>query len=171
VGETPFLRAALSADLAAMQLLLEHGADANLATAEGTTPLMAAAGIDWVDGVTYIESDGAPLAAVKLCVKLGANLEATNREGFTALHGAANRGSDDIIAYLVSIGANLNAKDKVGRTPLTFAEGVFLGAKTQVNRPKTAELIRRLLEKPENAGDDLAKTPAPRLAAQLEKAK
>src|SRR5688572_10448784 len=37
-GQTPFLRAALSADTATMRLLLEHGADPNLATHAGTTP-------------------------------------------------------------------------------------------------------------------------------------
>ena len=40
-GQTPFLRAALAGDVAAMRLLLEHGADPNLPTRAGTTPLMA----------------------------------------------------------------------------------------------------------------------------------
>ena len=42
-GQTPFLRAALSGDVTLMRLLLEHGADPNLATNDGATPLMAAA--------------------------------------------------------------------------------------------------------------------------------
>ena len=46
--------------------------------------------------------------------------------GLTALHGAANRGSDDIIRFLVEKGAKLDVKDKEGRTPMTWAEGVFL---------------------------------------------
>ena len=45
-GQTPFLRAALSADLAVMRLLLDKGADPNIATFAGTTPLMAAAGVN-----------------------------------------------------------------------------------------------------------------------------
>jgi ankyrin repeat protein len=49
-----------------------------------------------------------------------------NSMGLTALHGAANRGSNDIIKFLVEKGAKLDAKDKEGRTPLNWAEGVFL---------------------------------------------
>ena len=49
-GQTPFLRAALSGDLAVMKLLLEKGADPNTPTVSGTTALMAAAGVNWVVG-------------------------------------------------------------------------------------------------------------------------
>jgi uncharacterized protein len=41
-GQTPFIRAALSGDIAVMRLLLEHGADPNIATTQGSTALMAA---------------------------------------------------------------------------------------------------------------------------------
>jgi ankyrin repeat protein len=44
-GATPFLLASKTADLPYMQLLVELGADPLLANADGTTPLMAAAGI------------------------------------------------------------------------------------------------------------------------------
>ena len=55
-GQTPFLRAALSADLTVMHVLLDKGADPNIATFAGTTPLMAAAGVNYVAGQTYSES-------------------------------------------------------------------------------------------------------------------
>ena len=100
-GQTPFLRAALSADTTAMQLLLAHGADPNLATLAGTTPLMAAAGVNWVVAQTYTESKEAQLEAVQLCLELGADVNATNSMGLTALLGAANRGSNEIIRVLV----------------------------------------------------------------------
>ena len=54
------------------------------------------------------------------------DVNAVNSMGLTAVHGAANRGSDDIIRFLVDKGAKLDVKDKEGRTPLTWAEGVFL---------------------------------------------
>src|SRR5207249_859279 len=47
-GQTPFLLASLSGDLAVMRLLLDWGADPYIPTFAGTTALMAAAGINWV---------------------------------------------------------------------------------------------------------------------------
>src|SRR5262249_15966356 len=47
-GQTPFLRAALAADLEVMRLLLTRGADPKIPAFAGTTALMAAAGVNWV---------------------------------------------------------------------------------------------------------------------------
>jgi len=55
-GQTPFLRAALSGDVTTMKVLLENKADPNIATAGGTTPLMAAAGVNWVYFQTFDEA-------------------------------------------------------------------------------------------------------------------
>jgi ankyrin repeat protein len=144
-GQTPFLRAAFSADTAAMRLLLAHGADPNLPTFAGTTPLMAAAGVNWVVAQTYTESPQARLDAVALCLELEADINATNSMGLTALLGAANRGSNDIIELLVKRGARLDIKDKEGRTPLRWAEGVFLAAVGAERKPATIALLERLI--------------------------
>jgi ankyrin len=143
-GQTPFLRAALSGDTAAMRLLLAHGVDPNLATQAGTTPLMAAAGVNWVVAQTYTESKQALIDAVTLCLELGADVNATNSMGLTALLGAANRGSNDIIELLVSRGARLDIQDKEGRTPLRWAEGVFLAAVGAERKPATIALLEKL---------------------------
>jgi len=144
-GQTPFLRAALSADTQTMRLLVKHGADANLSTLAGTTPLMAAAGVNWVVAQTYTESAQARLDAVAFCLELGAEVNATNSMGLTALLGAVNRGSNDIIELLVARGANLDIKDKEGRTPLRWAEGVFLAAVGAERKPATIALLERLI--------------------------
>ena len=144
-GQTPFLRAALSADTAAMQLLLAHGADPNLATLAGTTPLMAAAGVNWVVAQTYTESKEAQLQAVQLCLTLGADVNATNSMGLTALLGAANRGSNEIIRMLVDHGARLDVVDREGRDALRWAEGVFLAAVGAERKPATIELLEDLM--------------------------
>src|SRR5690606_42131158 len=44
VGTTPLIRAAKAGVIPAMKLLIAHGANVNLPTANGITPLMAAAG-------------------------------------------------------------------------------------------------------------------------------
>jgi len=69
-GATAFIRAAKTGDVAAMQLLLEHGADPKIATKDGATALMVAAGIGWRYGAAPI-AEADVLNSVKLCVKLG----------------------------------------------------------------------------------------------------
>jgi len=123
-GSTPFLRAALAGDLAAMQLLIEHGANPNLATKSDDTPLMAAAGVGWA---AYWTSNAptARLDAVKLCLDHGANVNAKDAKGYTALHGAAFRGDNETLKYLISVGADIHATTKDGDTVADFANGLF----------------------------------------------
>jgi len=144
-GQTPFLRAALSGDMALMRLLLDHGADPNIPTLAGTTALMAAAGVNWTVAQTYTVSSEALLEAVKLCLEKGADVNATNSMGLTAVMGAANRGSDEIITFLVEKGARLDVKDAVGRTPVTWAEGVFLASVGAERKPSTVALLQKLM--------------------------
>jgi uncharacterized protein len=147
-GQTPFLRAALSGDVALMRLLLEHGADPNIPTSDGATPLMAAAGINWVVAQTFSRSDSEFLEAARLCLERGADVNAVNSQGFAAMHGAANRGFDKMIRLLAEHGARLDIKDKQGRTPMTFAEGVFLAVQPPVRKPSTIALLQQLMGAP-----------------------
>jgi ankyrin repeat protein len=146
-GQTPFLRAALSGDIALMRFLLDHGADPNIGTRDGATPLMAAAGVNWVVAQTYSRSEKEYLEAARLCLERGAGVNAANSQGFTAMHGAANRGFDAMIRLLAEHGAALDAKDKQGRTPMTFAEGVFLAVQPPVRKPSTIALLQQLMGK------------------------
>jgi ankyrin repeat protein len=150
-GQTPFLRAALAADLDVMRLLLAHGADPKIPAFAGTTALMAAAGVDWVVDQTWDDGAAARLEAVKMCFDLGMSVNDVNSMGITAVMGAANRGSNDIIEFLVSKGAKLDVKDKEGRTPLTWAEGVFLATHPAKPKPGSMTLIKKLLN-PATAG-------------------
>jgi ankyrin repeat protein len=150
-GQTPFLRAALAGDVAIMRRLLAHGADPNIDTFGGTSPLMAAAGVNWVFNQTFDEGPEALLEAVKLCFELGNDVNQVNSMGIGAVHGAANRGSDEIIQFLYENGARLDVPDKVGRTPMTWAEGVFLATNAPEPKPSTMALITRLLDANESA--------------------
>jgi ankyrin repeat protein len=144
-GQTPFLRAALAGDVTVMRRLLAHGADPALATDAGTTPLMAAAGINWVFNQTFDEGSAALLEAVQLCHELGNEVNAENSMRLRAIHGAANRGSNAIIEYLAANGAELDVADAHGRTPLVWAEGVFLATHPPQRKPETIALLERLL--------------------------
>ncbi|MDR2214045.1 MAG: ankyrin repeat domain-containing protein [Pseudomonadales bacterium] len=143
-GQTPFVRAAFSGDVEAMRLLLEHGADPFITTYGGTSALMAAAGLNWRETQSYSVSAAALLEAVNLCIELGLDVNASNSMGLTALLGAANRGSNDIIEVLVAHGARLDIQDAEGRTPLQWAQGVFLGDLGAQPKPETVTLLRQL---------------------------
>ena len=144
-GQTPFIRAALSGDIDVMRLLLQHGADPNIATAQGSTALMAAAGINWVPGQTESHPEADYVEAVKLCLERGADVNATNSLQLAAIHGAANRGWVSIIQILADHGAKLDVKDVGGRSPMTFAEGTFLAIRPPVAKPEAIALLKKLM--------------------------
>ena len=153
IGATPFWLAAKFADLDVMRLLAERGADTRLTNEGGTTPLMVAAGIGWVDGsdrygrVKFnddpVRRERHDLEAVELAVKLGGDVDAVNDHGQTAMHGAAYMGGDTIVRFLADQGARVDVADNNGRTPLSIAEGLYVGGTFQV-RPATAALLRQL---------------------------
>jgi ankyrin repeat protein len=129
-----------------MLALLAAGANPNLSTDDGTTPLMVAAGLG---RVTFspgqrrgIRSTGGE-EAVKILVEAGSNVNAVNEADFTALHGAAFRGLNEIIQYLVEHGANINARDFRGRTPYRIAEGSKQSFQFQAF-PDTAAFLQKL---------------------------
>jgi ankyrin repeat protein len=143
VGATPFLIAAQSNDVAIMRELVSHGADPNVATNLGTTPLMVAAGIGHLPGMSRSTETNA-LEAVKLCLELGNDVNAVNKTRDTALHGAAWRHfADSIVQYLVDHGANMDAKNNRGWTPLVIAEGIRTGGNF-VFSPSTTVLLKKL---------------------------
>ena len=129
-----------------IRVLLEAGADPHRTTDDGTTPLMAAAGLG---RSTYTprerrgeRSSGAE-AAVKLLVEIGADINAVNEADFTALHGAALRGLNEVVEYLVDHGADIDARDFRGRTAYRMAEGAKQSFQFQ-SWPDTAEKLQQL---------------------------
>jgi uncharacterized protein len=144
-GQTPFLTAALAGDVTVMKLLLEKGADPNIHTYEGTSPLMAAAGVNWVVAQTWTEGPEQLLEAVRMCHELGMDVNQANSMGITALMGAANRGSEEIIRYLVDKGADLTRLDNENRSALDWAKGVFLATHPAEPKPGSIALITELL--------------------------
>jgi len=151
-GTTPFIRAAKAADLPAMRLLLEHGADPTLAaTRNAITPLMAAAGVGTQENDTTgrYKTQAQTIEAIQLLLDKGADVNATTADGRTALHGAALQGYDEVIKFLVAHGADLYAKDRKGFTPLDtalgHAGGFGFAGQEGVMRERTATLLRSLM--------------------------
>jgi ankyrin repeat protein len=158
VGATPFLLAAGAGAVDVMRSLLDAGADPHVPTAQGTTPLMVAAGLTSIQGVDRVPESNA-VAAVRLCLELGGDVRATNEMGETALHGAVYRGSNAIVKILAEHGADVNAADRMKQTPLSLAEGVYR-AGAFIILPETAELLRSLGARTNtSAVDTLAPSP------------
>jgi ankyrin repeat protein len=151
VGGTPFLIAAGADDVTVMLELVAHGTDPLAAAKNGTTPLMIAAGVGHVPGLSR-STEREALEAVKLCLELGGDVNAANTAGDTALHGAAWRErADSIVQFLVDHGANMNAKNNRGWTPLVIAEGIWT-ANNYVHSETTTALMRKLGAAPSPPG-------------------
>ena len=141
-----------------MRLLLAHGADPKIPTKNNVTALAVAAGIGWVEGVTYEWSEKDNLEAVKMCLDLGIDVNTRDGDGRTALHGAAHKGRNAVVQLLVDRGAKLDARDNGSRDtvsgsllghnwlPVDYAEGlVRVGVQSAIAHPETAALLRKLM--------------------------
>ena len=126
VGATPFFLAADRADLEFMKLLVELGADPMKPNADGTTPLMVAAGIGSSAPEEEAGNEAECLAAVQYLVSLGADINTVDKNGETAMHGAAYKNIPAVVRYLNEQGARIelwNTTNRLGWTPLLIAEG------------------------------------------------
>ncbi len=155
-GATAFMRAALCGDIEMMRLLLAKGADPKIPTADGTTALMAAAGVGYTEGFIQYRSREDSIAAVKLLLELGAaDVNAQNAGGLTALHGAAHRAALEEIKLLVEHGADLSIESKpaakfgnstFGLLPLDWALGVPVGVQSAIYHADAVELLTTMMK-------------------------
>jgi ankyrin repeat protein len=158
-GATAFLRASQSGDVELMKLLLEHGADPHIYTKLGVTPLAVAAGIGWVEGITFEWSPEQTVEAVKMLLDLGIDPNYQADTGRVALHGAAHKGATEVVRVLVAAGARMDIRD-FGNTdnrgspelaahtwlPIDYADGlVRVGVQSAIPHPETARVLRELM--------------------------
>ena len=147
-GATAFFKAATTSDIEMMRLLLDHGGDPSIATKNGTTPLMALAGLNWVE-ISSLGTEEDTIEGMKLLLERGADVNAVNDNGETAMHGAAQRGADRVVQFLADRGARLDVKNSEGRTPMDEARGqADTSAEDNVRRPErksTLVLLEKLM--------------------------
>ncbi len=123
---TPFLMAAKNADLPLLQVLIELGADPTLTNVDGTTPIMAAAGIGVIAVGEEPGSETEVIETLRWLVDRGADVNAVDRNQETAMHGAAYRNFPLVVSELASLGADPNVwnhKNRYGWTPTLIAAG------------------------------------------------
>jgi serine/threonine-protein phosphatase 6 regulatory ankyrin repeat subunit B len=124
-GKTPLMMAAAKGNREICRLLIEAGADVNLADVWGGTPLQEAC--YW-----------GHLAVAGLLLKSGAGINNAERRGLTPLMRSASRGNTAIVKLLLSKNADVHATTKSGNTALMEAVKAF---------EEKADLVKLLLEK------------------------
>lgn len=139
--ETPLMQAAIYSDVAMVNLLLEQGADVNLASRDGATALMRAAGN--YEKVERLLARGATIDAksnygrtplliatsfpgnvktVQLLLERGAKIDVQDQFGDTCLVSACKRGDAGLAKVLLQAGANVAAGSSwPGQAPLIWA--------------------------------------------------
>ena len=111
VFATPLMRAAFSADLELVKLLLSYGADPSIKSKDNETTLSAAAGLGFIHGFHKMRPYAERLEVIKLLVQLGGDVNWQDNYGISPLMVAGNLGDVPIIQYLIDQGADLGAYD------------------------------------------------------------
>lgn len=115
-GRAPLHEAVLSGDIKALSTLLAKGANPNIQSKSGTTPLIDA-----------IDKNSIEMVKILLEHKCYVNLVDSNDinlvddNGDMPLHRAIKKGNRAVIELLINGGANLNAPNKRRETPLHLA--------------------------------------------------
>ena len=152
IGATPFWLAASYLDVRTMRILVEGGANPLAKSADGTTPLMVAAGIDFVEGQDkygrrWFASDTAALQqaareAVVYCLELGDDINAANDVGQTPIIGAVYFRSPAMVQFLVDRGAKINVVNKRGQTPWLITQGEYRSGSFFVDKETGDYLVK-----------------------------
>lgn len=153
-GATPFWRAAYATDVAAMRLLMAHGADPGVPTrapqprrrsndgapdpsglppavpgGPGVWPLHAASGVGYGEGFESNAHRHVPdgwMPSVRYLIEeVGVDVNARDHDGYNALHHAAARGDTELVRYLVEQGADVMAVSRRGQTTADMANGPY----------------------------------------------
>jgi ankyrin repeat protein len=130
LGATPFFLAALTADAELMRTLAALGADPLLPNAEGSTPLMVAAGLATRSPGEDAGPENEVLEALQVALELGADVNAVDSNGESAVHAAAYKNLPKVVKFLVARGAKIevwNRENRFGWTPLAIAVGYRFG--------------------------------------------
>lgn len=165
-GATPLLRAANAHDVEALTLLLEFGADVELANVMGVTPFMAAAGFGNQRGIlrgTYdpdTEADVIP--ALEVLLAAGADINRpildtsshtariarmstmTERQGQTPIFAATKQNWTTVVQWLLDHDADIHAVDANGKTVLDAA--IANNAGGRADRPQSEAMIAMIRE-------------------------
>ena len=121
-GYTPLMLGAQWSDGERVRFLLDHGADVNAGSNQGT--------------VLLLSSYGGVEAVVNLLIERGADVRRASSDGVTPVMAAASRGHLNIVKILLAHGADIQTRDRNGWTALALAAN-------SRERPTVAFLLSR----------------------------
>ncbi len=185
-GTTPFLTACARGDIEIVKLLLAHGANVKLASADGQGPIILATGSRSggtgnpgarVAGVAApARAEGDPeddegavkvnptVELINLLAASGADVNLMSKRHFlqrtrggSAMHYAVRAGNKEVMAALHDLGIDVNAKDEDGLTALDYAMGRGYVPFLQLAKAPRKDLADML--RGWGANVELAKTP------------
>ena len=145
-GVTPLIRAAFNGDVEMVKLLLEHKADATIATADRQTPIHAV--------LAGRSAEKQALELIGILHKAGADVNVValinhpeEIRGGTALHYATRKRQKEVIKQLASLGIDVNAVDQDGLTALDYTQSrgfmPFMALQTPIYKEE-AQILRDL---------------------------
>ncbi|KAM5354381.1 hypothetical protein ACJ41O_001030 [Fusarium nematophilum] len=106
---TPLTMAISSRCTPITAVLLDSGANPNLSSRNGNTPLLAAAATGHDETVRYLLANGADPSVIQ------------SQSGYSAMHMAAHKDKPHILKLLVDSGSPMDLLDRMGETPLLVA--------------------------------------------------
>ncbi len=141
-GDTGLLLATTYERTEIVKLLLDAGADPNIQSKDGRTPLMSSAYQGYIGIMVALIESGADINIqdkygrtalmeasfqsqvdiINLLIKLGAHTNIQNVDGETSLIIASDRGHTAVVSALLEHGADLNIQDNDGKSALTLAK-------------------------------------------------
>ena len=145
-GVTPLIRAAYNGDLEVVKILLAHGADATVSTADRQTPIHAV--------LAGRAPEPQALELIRVLQKAGTDVNVMalvnhpeEIRGGTALHYAVRKRYKEVIKLLASSGIHMNAVDQDGLTALDYTQSrgfmPFMALQTPLYKDESA-LLREL---------------------------
>ena len=117
-GQSALFLSIRKGNMDSAEFILKHGADVNLSTRDGKTPLIEA-------------SAGGHISIIKKLIKHGARIDDKDKDGRTSLIVSIRNYHPKVFQYLFEQGANTSIKDNDGKSAIDWIYGNM--PKSQMN--------------------------------------
>lgn len=121
----------------ALEELLRSGAEVNVVSKHGKTPL--------IERVSKQETD-----SVKLLLEYGADVNRIDGYGYSVLRTACVRGNSQIAEMLIDAGADIEVMDERGLTPLAAVAQMYKRERERINPEDIKKVVTTLLKRGAN---------------------